>query len=531
MGMVRTITWYGDISGRESHTIGRQVFYRVAEVTLGVDLDYRPSGDTNNYNYKDIDCGWKSYAADDIVYAEDARYGAVAVYKDGGIYLRKSDDWFVTEFTFRERDPIITYVTEHGVAPEEQTRELLQASVWYWPDDEFYTPNPQMISVGLNDGDQFNIYGEDFDRSPAVLVRNYATEELFWLVFDNGDVMSGGIKIWDNGDDTYKFYTRDNIKFCYAGYLIDDLWFETPPTFEEIVTTTKPAMHTVESDGETRYIGGIDKKVFTTKNSTDNCVDWQIVWISDWFHQYCPTIYPYNHPYEQMEPCCYLLTGEYGDTPILEAEGYTFKGWYLDGELVECNTPIISDVTLVAQWEADTPVIPTVDYTIRYQTAFGTAPANKTVTVNEGESYTLTSADLPVLTADGYTFVGWELDGNLVSVGDTISADAMLVASWVKDTADYTISYSTAHGTAPESKTVTVNIGESYALTADDLPSLTAPGYVFGGWTIGGVLANVGDTISANTVLTAVWVEDTAPSDAESFWLGYRLGCMARQRK
>ena len=32
--------------------------------------------------------------------------------------------------------------------------------------------------------------------------------------------------------------------------------------------------------------------------------------------------------------------------------GYTFKGWYLDGEEFDFDTPIHEDITLTAEWEA-----------------------------------------------------------------------------------------------------------------------------------------------------------------------------------
>ena len=31
-------------------------------------------------------------------------------------------------------------------------------------------------------------------------------------------------------------------------------------------------------------------------------------------------------------------------------EGYVFAGWYLDGELYEFNTPVNSNIVLIAKW-------------------------------------------------------------------------------------------------------------------------------------------------------------------------------------
>jgi hypothetical protein len=75
--------------------------------------------------------------------------------------------------------------------------------------------------------------------------------------------------------------------------------------------------------------------------------------------------------------------------------------------------------------------IPTkVYYTITYFTEYSIAPASKTVTVNEGESYILTANDLSIMNVDGYKFKGWAINGTPVSVGDTISADTVLTAMW-----------------------------------------------------------------------------------------------------
>lgn len=211
------------------------------------------------------------------------------------------------------------------------------------------------------------------------------------------------------------------------------------------------------------------------------------------------------------------------------------RGAYADREYGICACERFDDegnyylTSLIAYTPVEEPS--TVDFTISYTTAHGTAPSAKTVTVNEGESYTLTSADLPTLSASGYKFNGWLLNGSIAKAGDTISANTTLTASWSVATNTFTISYSTAHGTAPNSKSVTVNVGESYTLTATDLPIIMADGYVFGGWTLNGVIANVGDTISANATLVAVWEKEVTDFDWDSFVKGYKVGAALRRKR
>lgn len=69
----------------------------------------------------------------------------------------------------------------------------------------------------------------------------------------------------------------------------------------------------------------------------------------------------------------------------------------------------------------------------------------------------------------------------------------------------YTITYSTERGTAPASVTVT----DGDALTASQLPSLTATGYTFLGWLDGETLMKTGDTVKKDLALTAKWRANT----------------------
>lgn len=141
---------------------------------------------------------------------------------------------------------------------------------------------------------------------------------------------------------------------------------------------------------------------------------------------------------------------------------------------------------------------------IVYHTEHGDAPASVRYTFG----MTMTQEALPTLTAEGYVHTGWvDFFGDPVKVGDTFECYPVLTAVWEEApaTVDYTITYQSAYGTAPTSKMVTVNYGERYILTADDLPTLTEAGYAFNGWTANGTAVSVGDTISADTTLVAVW--------------------------
>ena len=71
----------------------------------------------------------------------------------------------------------------------------------------------------------------------------------------------------------------------------------------------------------------------------------------------------------------------------------------------------------------------------------------------------------------------------------------------------YTLSYSTAHGTAPSSKQTT-------EITSSDLPTLTATGYTFGGWYLEQTFDTQATTgaISSDTTLYAKWTQNSQSS-------------------
>lgn len=75
---------------------------------------------------------------------------------------------------------------------------------------------------------------------------------------------------------------------------------------------------------------------------------------------------------------------------------------------------------------------------INYTTEYGEAPSQVPVSIEDETEFTFTEEHLPELTADGYQFDGWTLDGSLIRVGDVsniISIDTTfeLVAHWTQE--------------------------------------------------------------------------------------------------
>ncbi len=137
--------------------------------------------------------------------------------------------------------------------------------------------------------------------------------------------------------------------------------------------------------------------------------------------------------------------------------GYTFAGWYLDGEVYDFDTPVTTDLTLTAHWTAN-------QYTITFDTAGGSEIAP--ITQDYGTPITAPADP----TREGYTFAGWDK-----AIPATMPAENMTItAQWTVN--QYTITFDTAGGSAIAS--ITQDYGTP--ITAPAAPIRT--GYTFAGW-------------------------------------------------
>lgn len=152
----------------------------------------------------------------------------------------------------------------------------------------------------------------------------------------------------------------------------------------------------------------------------------------------------------------------------------------------------------------------TSGYTISYSTSVGTAPASKS------NITTLTAAELPALTATGYTFDGWYFDKTFskqATAGATISANTTLYAKWtvtVTATAENgTVTITDGSGNTIESGSQ-VNYGTKLVFTAT-----ANSGYEFSSWSVNGTTGTESGatyTISSLTKTTTVTANFTETS-------------------
>lgn len=177
------------------------------------------------------------------------------------------------------------------------------------------------------------------------------------------------------------------------------------------------------------------------------------------------------------------------ELPTLHSVGQRFEGWYDGDNLVDAGYRCVGNRTLEARW------IPVITYNITYETEYGTAPDS----IFLEENSLITANELPKLTATGYRFNYWKLNG-LELKPDTyrITSNITLVADW---DVGYYLSYETDYVDPPEQKMV---YGR-YSITREDLPRLQVDDHVFIGWTLDGEIVRAGQVITEATRLIASW--------------------------
>lgn len=216
-------------------------------------------------------------------------------------------------------------------------------------------------------------------------------------------------------------------------------------------------------------------------------------------------------PTKPEEPVSYSIyftdeTENYATQTVLEGntatkptdptrEGYTFAGWYLDGVLFDFSTEITSDTVLVAKWEAKEV---TPSYTVTFMNG---STVSETKTVEEGS--VVAKPTNP--TKEGYTFVGWYLDGTAFDFSTKITSDTILTAEWkeVEKTPTYKVTFVNGSNVY---KTETIEEGSVVTEPTDP----TKEGYTFVGWYQDDTAFNFSTKITSDTVLVAEWKYTTA---------------------
>ncbi len=189
---------------------------------------------------------------------------------------------------------------------------------------------------------------------------------------------------------------------------------------------------------------------------------------------------------------------EYGHTATKPVEptlkGYTFVGWYLDGEEepFDFGTTITSDITLTAKWEIN-------KYTVTFDSYGGSKVDPQVV------EYGLYAQEPEEPTLKGFTFAYWYLDDENEAYdfeNTPVTADITLTAKW--NINKYTVAFNTDGGTpVPPAQEV------EYGLTATEPAAPEKTGYTFDGWYLGDEKYDFSAAVEQNITLTAKWQKMT----------------------
>lgn len=179
-------------------------------------------------------------------------------------------------------------------------------------------------------------------------------------------------------------------------------------------------------------------------------------------------------------------------------DGYTFKGWTLDGQPYDFGTPVAGNLTLTAVWEENKTPQP-VTHKVTFDTNGGSAVDSQAV--DDGAT-AVKPADP---TRDGYAFNGWTLDGKPYDFATPVTGDITLEAQWERSETPapvtHTVRFRTNGGSAIPMQTV--EDGKTVGRPTDP----TRPGHVFAGWLLDGRPYDFSTPVTGDIILDAAWEE------------------------
>ena len=194
--------------------------------------------------------------------------------------------------------------------------------------------------------------------------------------------------------------------------------------------------------------------------------------------------------------------GELATYKTTYRSGYTFLGWYLDGEKYDFATPVTSKITLVAKWKKNEVQDDKNIYFVEFDSNGGTAVSDQEV--EEGDTATRPTDP----TRNCYEFAGWYIDSSLTkkyNFATPVTKDMTLYAKWVDDGSckeSYTVKFNSNGGTYVSSQTV------EEGKRADEPNDPRRSGYTFLGWYLDGRKFNFSTRIYEDITLIAKWEKE-----------------------
>ena len=198
----------------------------------------------------------------------------------------------------------------------------------------------------------------------------------------------------------------------------------------------------------------------------------------------------------------YANSGNFTLPAPAKVTGYTFAGWFTaltDGEQVQDNATLTADLTLYAQWTANS-------YTVTFDANGGEGSMNQqTFTYDVAQALNQNT-----FTRTGYSFTGWNTQANgsgstyvdkaeVQNLTTEEGANITLYAQWTANT--YTIRFVDENGTELQSSEVKYGQTPEYNGETPTKESTAEFHYTFAGWTP--QIANVTEEATYKATYTA----------------------------
>lgn len=166
--------------------------------------------------------------------------------------------------------------------------------------------------------------------------------------------------------------------------------------------------------------------------------------------------------------------------PVISMDGYTFKGWFENGQAVNYTRMPLGNRNLTAILEPNT-------YTVTFNTGLADA-------IPALDAPYQSSIRLPQPSLDNHAFDGWFMNGSKVNLTTMPLGGATLTAQFTPLESTLTFIHPDGDAVSP----LTTLIGD-----AIQLPTLTKPGHTFDGWFKDGSSINLDTMPDESLTLTA----------------------------
>ena len=195
-----------------------------------------------------------------------------------------------------------------------------------------------------------------------------------------------------------------------------------------------------------------------------------------------------NGIYNHFETCTLTATAN---------EGYTFVNWTKDGEEVSITPTFSFTVTETATYVAN--------FSLNSYMIFVTANPEAGGTVTGAGSYNhFETCTLTAMANEGYTFINWTKDGEIVATTEAFSFTVTEACAYV---AHFSLnSYEITASTNPVDAGSIIGAGTYYHFETCTLSVVSNPGYTFLNWTKDGIIVATTETFSFTVTDVAVYV-------------------------